>query len=75
MDETKLHTNTHCHLLLLVMSPWISNQHKCVTRVKGCLIDGCMKSPLLCCVFVREMGVVVVTAAAAVEVAWGEVLP
>lgn len=34
-----------------------------------------MKSPLLCCVFVREMGVVVVTAAAAVEVAWGEVLP
>lgn len=41
----------YTHPPLLVMSPRISNQHGCITR-EVCLIDGCMKSPLVCCVYV-----------------------
>lgn len=52
MLPTPTHLHTHTHPLLLVMSPRISNQHGCITRGEVCLIDGCMKSPLLCCVFV-----------------------
>lgn len=69
------------------MSPRISNQHGCITR-EVCLIDGCMKSPLLCSVFVCAcvaMKCVCVSVCererereagvVAAAVAWGEVLP
>lgn len=74
---THTHTaSSSCHVCV-TMSPQISNQHACTTRGEVCLIDGCMKSPLLCCVFMcvclrarkREVGV------GAAAVAWGEVLP